>query len=84
MKTAKEMREITNAKIEEIAKLRFAEAEKTVEEEIAPIIEEKARDGKERYTFTGTSALHKDIALILKQYGYTVQKPDNKTLVISW
>ena len=84
MKTAREMREITNIKIEEIAKTRFVEAERVVEEVIAPQIEAAADIGKERISSTSDSTLLKDIMLILKQYGYTVEKMSAKTIVINW
>lgn len=50
MKNAKEMREITNKKLEEMNTSKIREVKNYIEKVIAPEIEEKASQGKESLT----------------------------------
>ena len=76
MKNAKEIREITNKKLEEMNASKIKEVKNYIEEVIAPKIEEKASQGKENLTVTidVTRADIHEVAKELVANGYEVMQ----------
>lgn len=75
MKNAKEIREITNKKLEEMNASKIKQMKDYIEEVIAPQIEEKASQGKENLTIAidVTRADIHEVAKELVANGYEVK-----------
>lgn len=76
MKNAKEIREITNKKLEEMNASKIKEVKNYIEEVIAPQIEEKASQGKENLTVAidvVRADIH-EVAKVLIANGYEVMQ----------